>query len=174
MSDSKHRGRGEEFPHTDVILPLSAIGFFLVWGLDSFVWHFSEPFVDFIPGFIRIILFLGFEAAAILLGIASHNVLFGKNTLESRVITDGVFAYVRHPLYLSILLTYLGFVFGTMSLLSLVLWVCYVILFDKMASFEEADLVRMFGEKYVDYQNSVPKWIPRLFSSSQREGTSGN
>ena len=109
-------------------------------------------------------MFFGFEAAALTLGVSSHNVLFGKNTLESTVITDGVFAYVRHPLYLSLLLTYLGFVFGAMSVLSLLLWVCYVALFDKMASFEEADLARIFGETYIGYQKRVPKWIPRPHS----------
>jgi len=169
MNNSKHPGMGKEFPHTDEILPLSAIVFSLVWGLDSFIWRFSEPFVGFIPNVIRILLFLGFEATALALGISSHNRLFGKNTIESTLITDGIFAYVRHPLYLSILLTYLGFVFGAISLLSLIPWVFYVLLFDKMASFEEVDLVRIFGEKYVDYQNCVPKWIPRLLFSKKEK-----
>lgn len=172
MNDSKHPGRGKEFPYTDLILPLSAVGFFLVWGLDSFIWRFSEPFVGFIPDVIRIILFISFEVAAIALGISSHNMLFGNTTLESTMITDGIFAYVRHPLYLSILLTYLGFIFGAISLLSIIPWICYVVLFDKMTSYEEADLVRIFGEKYVDYQNCVPKWIPRLlFSKKGKKGS---
>ena len=81
------------------------------------------------------------------------------------MITDGVFAYVRHPLYLSILLAYLGFVFGSMSLISLIPWICYDILFDKMASYEEEDIARILGDKYIEisisnieeeFQNGFP------------------
>jgi protein-S-isoprenylcysteine O-methyltransferase Ste14 len=165
MKEPKHSGMGKEFPRTDLILPLSAVLFFLVWLLDSFVFRLSERFVGFVPDVIRIVLFGGLEISAIVWGFYSHEALFGRKGADFTLITDGAFAYVRHPLYLSILLAYLGFVFVAMSIVSLIPWICYVVIFDKMATYEEEDLVRMFGDKYVEYRKKVPKWIPRLTSS---------
>lgn len=153
---------GKEFPHTDEILPLSAALFFAVWMLDSFVLRFSDRFVGFAPIVIRVTFFVGLEISAVVLGFYSHEALFGKKSVGSALITDGVFAHVRHPLYLSILLAYLGFFFGSMSLISLIPWACFAVLFDKMASYEEEDLLRIFREKYTDYSRRVPKWFPKL------------
>jgi len=162
MKEPKHPDMGKEFPHTDQILPLSAALFFVIWILDSFVFGFSGRFVGFVPDVIRIVLSVGLEISAIVLGFYSHEALFSKKNVGFTLITDGVFAYVRHPLYLSILLAYLGFVFGSMSLISLIPWVCYAVLFDKMASYEEEDLVRRFGDEYIEYRRRVPKWIPKI------------
>jgi protein-S-isoprenylcysteine O-methyltransferase Ste14 len=160
MKEQKHLGMGKEFPHTDQILALSAVLFFAVWILDSFVFRLSDRFVGFVSDIIRIAFFIGLEVSAIVLGFYSHESLFCKKRAEFTLITDGVFAHVRHPLYLSILLAYLGFFFGSMSLISLIPWICYAVLFDKMANYEEEDLVRIFGDKYIEYRKRVPKWFP--------------
>jgi len=173
MKEPKHPSMGKEFPHTDQILPLSVALFFAIWILDSFVFRLSDRFVGFVPDVIRITLFAGFEVSAIVLGFYSHEALFSKKNVEFTLITDGVFAYVRHPLYLSILVAYLGFVFASMSLISLIPWVCYAVLFDKMASYEEEDLVRMFGNKYIEYRKRVPKWFPKPLRKSSHETREG-
>jgi protein-S-isoprenylcysteine O-methyltransferase Ste14 len=165
MGAPKHPNMGKEFSHTDLILPLSALLFFLVWILDSFVLRLSEGFEVFVPDVVQIVLFAGLEVSAIAFGVSSHKALFDRKNLEPTMITDGIFAHVRHPLYLSILLAYLGFVFGAMSIISLIPLVCYVFLFNKMVNYEEEDLVRMFGDKYIEYRRRVPKWIPKLSSS---------
>jgi len=153
---------GKEFPHTDQILPLSALLFFAVWILDFFVFRLFSELTSFVPVVLRIVMFLGLEVSAVMLGFYSHEALFGKKNVGSSLITDGVFAHVRHPLYLSFLLAYLGFIFVSMSLLSLVPWFCYAVLFDRMAGYEEEDLERIFGQEYVEYERRVPKWIPRV------------
>ncbi len=163
MKEPKHAGMGKEFPRTDSILPLSALLFAVIWILDSFVLRFSAEFTGFIPDSLRIALFVGLEISAVALGFSSHNALFSEKHREPALITDGVFSYVRHPLYLSILLVYLGFVFASMSVLSLAAWFCCVILYDKMATYEEEDLIRIFGDVYLKYKMRVPKWIPNLF-----------
>jgi len=168
MKEPKHPSMSKEFPRTDLILSLSAVLFFLIWVLDSFILRLSGRFTDFVPDIVRIALFGGLEISAIILGLRSHESLFGEKKVDFNLITDGAFAYVRHPLYLSILLTYLGFVFGSMSLVSLIPWICYAILFDKMATYEEEDLVRIFGDAYIEYQKKVPKWFPRGRPKKQR------
>ena len=163
MTRSKH-DMGREYPHTDLILPLSAVLFSVVWVLDSFVFKFSGRYTGPVPDVVRIVLFVALEISAVLLGYLSHNALFSRKQEEFRLIADGVFAYVRHPLYLSILLTYLGFIFASMSIVTVIPWICYVILFDKMATYEEEDLVRVFGDAYLEYRKEVPKWIPKASS----------
>ena len=48
------------------------------------------------------------------------------------------------------------------SLLSLGVWVAFFIFYDKMATYEERDLIRTIGEEYVDYQKQVSKWGLKL------------
>ena len=103
-----------------------------------------------------------FLILAIIFGVSSHNVLFKTATL----LQTGVFAHVRHPLYLSILLAYLALFFLTFSLISFIIWLFIFILYNKMASYEEKDLEKIFGEEYVRYRKNVPKWIPRLLAKN--------
>lgn len=169
MKEPKHPSMGSEFPHTDQLLPLSAALFFAFWILDSFVFRLSDRLMVFVPDAIRIAFFIGLEISAIVLGFYSHEALFGKKGGKFTLITNGVFAYVRHPLYLSILLAYLSFSFVSMSLVSLIPWICYAVLFDKMASYEEEDLVRIFGDKYIEYCRKVPKWFPTRLRARLRK-----
>ena len=159
MARSKH-GMGKEYPHTDSILPLSAVSLSAVWVLDSFVFKSSARYTGAVPDIVRVVLFVALEISAALMGYLSHNALFGRKQEESKLIMNGIFAHVRHPLYLSILLAYLGFVFASMSIVSVVPWICFIILFDKMATYEEEDLIRIFGDAYLNYKKRVPKWIP--------------
>lgn len=169
MKEPKHANMGKEFPHTDQILPLSAIVFFLIWGLDSFIFKLSAQFTNFIPDIVQITLFIILELSAIVLGIYSHRALFEQEREKYTLITNGVFAHVRHPLYLSVLLAYLGFTFVSMSIVSLIPWTFYIILFDKMATYEEKDLTKILGDKYLEYRKKIPKWIPNPFLSRKKK-----
>jgi len=151
---------GKEYPPTDSILPLSAVLFSVVWVLDSLVFKFSGRYTSFFPDVGRIVLFVALQIPAVPLGYLSHNALFSQKQEGSKLIMNGVFAHVRHPLYLSVLLAYLGFIFASMSVVSVIPWICFIILFDKMATYEEEDLVRIFGDAYLKYKKRVPKWIP--------------
>jgi protein-S-isoprenylcysteine O-methyltransferase Ste14 len=65
-------------------------------------------------------------------------------------------------MYLGVLMFCLGFFFASPSLLSLGVWIGFFIVYDKMATYEEKDLVRILGEEYIAYQKRVPKWFPRI------------
>jgi protein-S-isoprenylcysteine O-methyltransferase Ste14 len=76
-------------------------------------------------------------------------------------VTIGIFARVRHPMYLGYILAYLGGIVGTMSLLSIIPWLLIIHLYNKIANYEEQKLEQKFGKKYLKYKRKVPKWIPR-------------
>ena len=161
---------GVEFPHGDLLQVVLPIPFLVVWGLDSFVYHISTFLASFIPTEVHLVL-AGFSISLgfLLMGL-SHQLLFGEIRDPPTILDIGVFAKVRHPMYLGILLIYVGFTLATFSIISLGLWVGIFFLYDKMATYEEEDLIRMFGDVYLNYQNYVPKWLPRIASPETQKG----
>jgi protein-S-isoprenylcysteine O-methyltransferase Ste14 len=77
------------------------------------------------------------------------------------LITDGILGHVRHPMYFGVLLIYLACIFLSISLISIAVWIIIIVIYDRLATFEEKQLEELFGQKYLDYKEKVPKWIPR-------------
>ena len=92
---------------------------------------------------------------------ALHNILFRHPENKNDLITDGILRHVRNPMYFGVLLIYLAFIFLSISLISIGLWIVIIMIYDKLATFEEKQLEKLFGEKYLKYKKKVPKWIPR-------------
>ncbi len=74
--------------------------------------------------------------------------------------TDGLYGFVRHPLYLFSLLV-LWFT-PSMTLNWLVFVIAATVYFVVGSLFEERTMVDLFGEPYVQYQRDVPWLIPFL------------
>jgi protein-S-isoprenylcysteine O-methyltransferase Ste14 len=158
---------GEEMPYSHLLQLSSAVVFLLVWSLDSFIFKFSVWFASFVPWVFRLILALCVIILGIMLARSAEKALF-QEELESPkvdVIDTGILGHVRHPLYLGVLLVYIGFILGTFSLISVAVFVLVALIHNKLATYEEQDLERIFGEKYLEYKSRVPKWIPRLSSA---------
>ncbi len=81
------------------------------------------------------------------------------------VIVAGPFAYVRNPLYVGNMLTYIGV--GVMSN-ALFPWlvsaavVYFAFQYSQIVFAEEEFLVNEFGSGYVEYKKNVPRFIPRV------------
>lgn len=153
---------GSEYPKWDVIQIILTLAFFVFWSIDSFIFQFTTFLAKFIPLYIRLIF------AVFLLGIAfylmafSHQMVFGKMHKSPTILNKGVYAKVRHPMYLGTLLFYLGFVFASISLLSLAIWILIFLIYDRATAYEEDDLIRIFGDEYLNYRKQVPKWFLRM------------
>jgi protein-S-isoprenylcysteine O-methyltransferase Ste14 len=78
------------------------------------------------------------------------------------MIDSGVYARVRHPMYMGTFLIYVGLALLTFSFLAFGALIGIFLVYNYLATYEEKDLVRVFGESYLDYCKRVPKWIPRL------------
>ena len=78
------------------------------------------------------------------------------------MIDSGVYARVQHPMYMGTFLIYVGLALLTLSFLAFGALVGIFLVYNYVATYEEKDLVRVFGESYLDYCKRVPKWIPRL------------
>ncbi len=152
---------GAEHPLNDRVQPAFLIVYLGVWALDSFVFRFSTVFAGVVSVFIRLPLgILSFVVGVYLVAKAGPAVF--SRTGKPEFVTTGVYARVRHPMYLGSLLVLLTLFFATLSLLSLVMWVGFFVFFDRMATYEERDLIRILGEQYLNYQKQVPKWLIRI------------
>ena len=152
---------GSEHPINDKGQAIFLVVYLLVWGLDSFIFHFSTMFADAVPIFIRLPLGILSLVFGIYLIAKSEAAVFSR-TSNPKLTTSGVYAWVRHPMYLGSLLFLLAFFLATLSLLSLLVWIGLFIFYDRMATYEERDLISIVGEQYLNYQKQVPKWLMRI------------
>jgi protein-S-isoprenylcysteine O-methyltransferase Ste14 len=75
------------------------------------------------------------------------------------LMTAGPFALVRNPLYVGNFLIWIGVVIcsGLMWMLP-VAWAVFALQYSAIVRFEEAALIRHFGESYEAYVREVPRW----------------
>ena len=90
------------------------------------------------------------------------SIVFGEKRETPGVIRESVFGVVRHPVYLSEILLYLGLLILSISLVAAAVWVIAIGFLHYISRFEERLLLARFGENYEKYMQEVPMWIPRL------------
>ncbi|MBN3910614.1 MAG: isoprenylcysteine carboxylmethyltransferase family protein [Nostoc sp. NMS1] len=83
---------------------------------------------------------------------------------DHQLVTDGIYSLIRHPIYTSYILLFLGFCVILQSLwgLGLVLTVC-VIWFGNRIAIEEQMLEERFGEEYQSYCRQTKRLFPYLY-----------
>jgi protein-S-isoprenylcysteine O-methyltransferase Ste14 len=146
---------------------LILLGVFLaVWAADSFFLHTSTFLSDYLSLWVRLLI-LGLALTAALLLFKSGHVVVSHEERPRGVMVTGAFRYVRHPLYLASILTYLGLTVSTMSLFSFVLLVGIFIFHNYIAGYEEKLLEKRFGEEYRGYKKRTGKWVPRIRGERQ-------
>jgi len=148
-----------ELPQAHLLQVIYLIVFAIIWFLDSFIFSFSTFLATLIPLAIRLIIAISVLALGFSITSLGHWLLFNKKL--PGLVTTGILAHVRHPMYLGYILAYLACIVGTMSLLSIIPWLLITHLYAKMANYEEQKLEQKFGKEYLEYTGKVPKWIPR-------------
>ena len=98
-----------------------------------------------------------------LAGVAAAGTVTRRRSRDvQRLVTYGVFAWTRNPLYAGNLLIWMGFVIG-----SGVLWllpiavVLFALEYSLIVRYEEGVLESIFGAEYVEYRSRTPRWIAR-------------
>ncbi len=80
------------------------------------------------------------------------------------LVTTGVFSKMRHPMYLSLILMYLGLAISWGVVWMLVASLVFSASTVLMAIREEEFLSRRFGHQYEEYMQTVPwRFIPKIF-----------
>ncbi len=155
-------GRHGEHPLGDLGQIIILLGFLLIWILDSFVFRYSTFLSLHVPIYLRLIFAGMILLSAIYLIRSGHRAISDEVLSSPRLLTDGAFSHVRHPIYLAALLFYIFLIAITLSLVSLFIFVGIFFFYNFIATYEEKFLENKFGQDYRDYRKDVPKWIPLL------------
>jgi protein-S-isoprenylcysteine O-methyltransferase Ste14 len=134
--------------------------FLIVWIADSFIFKYSTFLTQYISNYIRVPIALIVLVISGLLAWAGLKIVFGETREKPQVITTGVFSVVRHPIYLSLILLYLGFILLSLSLLSVLVWILIIVFYYMISRYEEKLLTQRFGSAYEEYKKKVPMLLP--------------
>jgi len=136
--------------------------FMALWISDMLL-NYSNFLNEYIPAVIRlpigiiILIISGYMAGTGLW------IIFGKKSQPQGVVRKGVFRFVRHPIYLSEILLYLGLLFLNISLAAALVWIMAILFLHYISRYEEKLLLVRFGKEYEQYMRDVPMWIPRIW-----------
>lgn len=78
------------------------------------------------------------------------------------LVTDGPYAYTRHPMYLVMFMQTAAFFFISGSLLILIPWLHNSIALARHARTEEKALTERYGEQYIVYAERTRRFLPRI------------
>lgn len=90
--------------------------------------------------------------------------IFWERTYKGQLVTDGIFQYMRHPHYTSLLIVGFGLAFFFFSLFALLIAVIAIPIMIWSIVDEEKLLIKQYGNEYKKYMEKVPwRMIPKIF-----------
>jgi protein-S-isoprenylcysteine O-methyltransferase Ste14 len=114
---------------------------------------------NWVVGFAFIILGEAIRLAGV---AAAGTVTRRRSRTVQRLVTYGIFAWMRNPLYVGNFLIWIGF-----TVISGVLWfipiavLLFAVEYTLIVRYEEGVLESIFGSEYLTYKHHTPRWIPR-------------
>ena len=93
---------------------------------------------------------------------AAGTVTRRRSRTVQRLVTYGIFAWMRNPLYVGNFLIWMGF-----AVISGVLWfiplavLLFAIEYTLIVRYEEGVLESIFGQEYLAYKQRTPRWFPQ-------------
>lgn len=88
--------------------------------------------------------------------------VFPETTKNMKLITNGIYKFIRHPMYLSVLLVGLSFVISDFKPTIFIVWMILFINLHLKMDIEEVNLIRAFPE-YKEYRKSTKRLIPFIY-----------
>ena len=79
------------------------------------------------------------------------------------LVTTGIYAYIRHPLYSSLLLLAWGIFFKSPSIAGTLLALVATTFLIATARADEGECIQFFGDEYQTYMGKTKRFIPFLF-----------
>jgi len=82
---------------------------------------------------------------------------------DGMLVTDGVYAYMRHPQYTGIFIITMGLMIQWPTLPTLILWPFVISMYIKLARREEKNVLEQYPQQYHEYMQRTPMFFPKLF-----------
>ncbi len=113
--------------------------------------------VFIILGIILIILGVAFWISAVLIS------KIDKEVESNNLVTTGIYAYVRHPIYAAFFYIAMGVILISQNIFLFILPVIFwAFLTVAMIKTEEKWLIDKFGTEYINYSKKVNRFIPKV------------
>lgn len=103
----------------------------------------------------NILIFGGFMVIA-----SAWKVLHTAQTNHS-LATTGLYSKVRHPQYIGFVAIMFGFLLMWPTLLTLIMFPVLLFTYHYLGKKEEKEMIREFGDEYINYKKNVPAYIPK-------------
>jgi protein-S-isoprenylcysteine O-methyltransferase Ste14 len=84
-----------------------------------------------------------------------------KNPPEA-LVTSGIYAYTRNPMYLGHFIYITGIAITLQSLVAVLLLIFTLIWYQPRVRKDEERLVELFGDDYEEYRKRVKRWLPAI------------
>jgi len=93
-----------------------------------------------------------------------------KARREGRMVTEGIYARVRHPQYTGLFLIVFGEgIVHWPTIVSVLAFPVIILAYTLLARKEEKQMLKEFGESYRGYQRRVPMFIPSFRAGNNQE-----
>jgi hypothetical protein len=81
---------------------------------------------------------------------------------HGRLVTDGLYRFVRHPQYTGVLLVTLALLVHWPTIVTVAMWPVLVLTYYRLARREERQAEESFGEDYREYRRRTPMFVPGI------------
>ncbi len=90
--------------------------------------------------------------------------IFWYKTYKGQLVTTGIFCYIRHPHYTSLIIIGIGLALFFYSIFALIISIIAIPIIIWSIFDEEKHLIKQFGNEYIEFMKKTPwRIIPRVF-----------
>lgn len=94
-----------------------------------------------------------------------HKYYWSKGEGQGKLVTDGIYAYTRHPQYTGFMLITLGLLVHWATIPLLIMWPILMVIYYRLAKREERDMEKEFGNQYTEYKKKTSMFFPLRWQS---------
>ncbi|MCK4465123.1 MAG: isoprenylcysteine carboxylmethyltransferase family protein [Bacteroidales bacterium] len=87
----------------------------------------------------------------------------GQIENTANLVTSGMYKYIRHPLYLSLMLVGFGILLKNIGFTQIILASINIVFLVFTAKVEEKEMIKKFGNEYLDYMKKTKMFFPYIF-----------
>lgn len=84
---------------------------------------------------------------------------------KGELVTDGLYAYVRHPQYSGLFLVMIAMLIQWPTIITALMFPVLVYVYYRLSQREEKEVLKIFGDEYRRYMKKTPMFIPKSKNS---------